>query len=489
MSRIIAQLLVLVFLTASCIIAVTPVSSASQDSWASKAPMHAARAYLGVAVVNGKIYAIGGDEGSEIGNAMTGTSMTYQVVNITEEYDPNLDKWAFKAPMPTARAQFGTAAYQNKIYCMGGYSGATIFVGPESYNWKTEYYDIGANEVYDPATDTWQTRASMPTPRFSAATNIANGKIYVIGGHTMTDLWTTFNLTEVYDPETETWTTKAPAPYKVSSSASAVIDNKIYVIGVSPSSTWENVIQIYDPANDSWSVGASSPVGHSATAGATTGLNAPKRIYFFDENRTDVYDPADDSWMIGTSAPTPRLIARAAVIDDMFYVIGGRTGQWGYMTFMYPSTLNEQYTPIGYGTPDSSYDVTAPEVTVVSPENKTYYKNDIPLNFTVNEEGCWMRYKLDNETAAEISGNATITGLSFGSHNLTVYATDDAGNTGASQTIHFTIAEEPEPEPFPTTLVIAPAIVAVIGVGLLVYFKKHNGNRRTDDDKQTLQKT
>ena len=85
-----------------------------------------------------------------------------------------------------------------------------------------------------------------------------------------------------------------------------------------------------------------------------------------------------------------------------------------------------------------------------------------------------MRYKLDNETVAEISGNTTITGLSLGSHSLTVYATDDAGNTGASQTIHFTIAEEPEPEPFPTVPVVAASIatVVLVGAGLLVYFKK-----------------
>ena len=348
MNRSITLIFVLVFLTASCAILIQP-TKASEDSWVTKAPMHSARAYLGVAVVNGRIYAIGGDEGPEIGNVMTGTSMTYRVVNVTEEYDPNLDKWVSKAPMPTARALFGTAVYQNKIYCIGGYSGATIFVGPESWNYKTEYYDIGANEVYDPSTDTWATKAQLPTPRYSAATNIVNGKIYVIGGYTMTDLYVTLNVTEVYDPVTDSWTTKAAAPLKVPCSASAVVDNKIYVLG-SLSNSYG--LQIYDLATDSWSIGEHSPVTYAATAAATTGVNAPKRIYFFDENRTNVYDPANGSWVVGTSSPTPRLIKRAAVIDDVFYVIGGRTGQWGYMTFEYPSALNEQYTPLGYGTPD-----------------------------------------------------------------------------------------------------------------------------------------
>jgi len=356
--------LALIFLTVSCTVTYTSVSAFSSDTWMPKTPMTAARAYLGVAVVDGKIYAIGGDEGSETGNCMTGTSMTNNVVNVTEAYDPVLDSWFSKASMPTSRALFGTAVYQGKIYCIGGYNGAIVFYGPESYDWKTEYYDVGANEVYDPAMDTWETKASMLTPRFSAATNIVNGKIYVIGGHTMTDLWKNFNLNEVYDPETNSWTTKTPAPLNISCPASAVVDNKIYVLGEDPNADWQNVILTYDPANDNWSIGDVTPVGHAATAGATTGVKAPKRIYFFDENRTDIYNPASGTWTTGTAAPTDRLIAKAAVVDDLFYLIGGRTGQWGYMTFMYPSTLNEQYTPVSYGTAsDPEPTATAPTVT------------------------------------------------------------------------------------------------------------------------------
>jgi hypothetical protein len=65
----------------------------------------------------------------------------------------------------------------------------------------------------------------------------------------------------------------------------------------------------------------------------------------------------------------------------------------------------------------------------------------------------------------------TLTGLSNGSHNVTVYATDEAGNVGTSQTINFTIAK---PESFPTTLVAVASVasVAVIGVILLIYFRK-----------------
>jgi len=374
MSKSAALLLVFVFLTALCAVTYGSVFASSSDTWVTKGSMTAARAYLGVAVVDGTIYAIGGDEGSETGNCMTGTSRTNNVVNVTEAYDPVLDSWVSKAAMPTSRALFGTAVYQGKIYCIGGYNGANVFYGPESYDWKTEYYDVGASEVYDPVMDTWETKTSMLTPRFSAATNIVNGKIYVIGGYTTTDRAMVFNVNEVYDPETDSWATKTPAPLNVSCPASAVVDNKIYVLGrEGPDANWqyEYVIMIYDPESDSWSIGDAAPVSHAATAGATTGVKAPKRIYFFDENRTDIYDPSTGTWTTGVTAPTDRLIAKVAVVDDLFYLIGGRTGQWGYMTFMYPSTLNEQYTPVGYETASSPEPTATAPIVTPSPTAKT----------------------------------------------------------------------------------------------------------------------
>lgn len=71
-----------------------------------------------------------------------------------------------------------------------------------------------------------------------------------------------------------------------------------------------------------------------------------------------------------------------------------------------------------------------------------------------------------------ITGNTTLANLPCGEHKVTVYAIDNVGNIG-SETIAFTILE-PEAEPFPTTLVATASViaVAVVGIGLIVYFKK-----------------
>jgi hypothetical protein len=71
-------------------------------------------------------------------------------------------------------------------------------------------------------------------------------------------------------------------------------------------------------------------------------------------------------------------------------------------------------------------------VTISSPQNKTYTSNPIQLTFTINQEASWIGYSLDNQANITITGNTTLTGLTGGSHNLKVYATDNYGNTAKS---------------------------------------------------------
>lgn len=105
---------------------------------------------------------------------------------------------------------------------------------------------------------------------------------------------------------------------------------------------------------------------------------------------------------------------------------------------------------------------------ITSPENRTYDTGIIPLNFTVNAVVSQITYSLDGEENATIAGNTTLTGLANGDHNITVYATDEAGNTVVSETMYFSVDV-----PFPTTMVIAPVgSVVFVGAGLLFYFKK-----------------
>ena len=84
--------------------------------------MQVARANLGVAVVNGEIYTIGGNTVTGEYNFDQGFSygINGSPVNTNEQYDPSTNSWTFKAPMPTLRDSFAIAIYKDNIYCIGG---------------------------------------------------------------------------------------------------------------------------------------------------------------------------------------------------------------------------------------------------------------------------------------------------------------------------------------------------------------------------------
>ncbi len=398
-------------------------SAEPEDSWKSLAPMPTARGGLGVAVANGKIYAIGGVNGG-------------LPLNTNEEFNPNTNRWTSKTSMPTARTGFAIAVYKNKIYVIGG----SVGIGYSSNN-----------EVYDPATDTWETKSSMPTARSDLSASIVNDKIFLISGKkysSMNPYYADTAVTEVYDPATDTWTTAASIPTPVQGYGSATVDGKIYVISglhqiKSTGSTIVNSNQVYDVQTDNWSLAASLPVVNSYGAiGATLGFMAPKRLiylggYFQNDfsSKTQLYNPDENTWSYGTEMPTPRAYLGIAVIGDVLYAIGGYDGQNWLDT-------NEEYKPPRYGK-------VAPTVQILSPENRTYY--EAPLSFAVNRETQWMGYSLDNQANVTVKGETILPILTDGLHSIIMYANDSLGNMGLSDTVYFAIDRSS-----PKILIIAP---------------------------------
>jgi N-acetylneuraminic acid mutarotase len=310
-----------------------PLVSAADGSWVALEPIPTIRSGLGVAVVNDKVYAIGGVNDSGY-------------LSTNEEYDPVTNTWTTKASMPTLRSDFGIAVVNNKIFCIGGIV---------AYDWSGNGEGIlsAVNEVYDPSTDTWESRTSMPTVRQRPKAAAVNGEIYVIGGFQYTDSpppqgIVELDTNEAYNPETDTWATKAPMPNMPSNPTSASLDSKIYVI----SGFQGNLTQIYDADSDSWSKGADipTPVGLAAAA-STSGEFAPKRIYVlggyksYDEVALNqIYNPSTDTWTAGEQMPTARHSFGIAVVNDTLYAIGG--GSTNLNVRYYDN--NEKYTPTNY---------------------------------------------------------------------------------------------------------------------------------------------
>ncbi len=116
---------------------------------------------------------------------------------------------------------------------------------------------------------------------------------------------------------------------------------------------------------------------------------------------------------------------------------------------------------------------TNPIITFPPFQNSTFTDSSLPLNFTVDHPVSEIAYCLDGQENVPISGNTTLTGLSNGQHNVTVYAIDTDGYNGASCTLLFNVNAPEFAEFSVVTLVIAFVIVVVMAsAGLLVYFRR-----------------
>src|SRR2546425_8969700 len=78
-------------------------------------------------------------------------------------------EWGAKAPALLKRTEVAVAAVRGKVYVVGGLQQGLSFITP-------------AVEEYDPATDTWRHRASLPSGLHHAGIGAVNDRIYIIGG-------------------------------------------------------------------------------------------------------------------------------------------------------------------------------------------------------------------------------------------------------------------------------------------------------------------
>jgi N-acetylneuraminic acid mutarotase len=203
------------------------------NTWTIKRSMPTARSELAAGVINGILYAVGGDDDN--GN----------ILSTVEAYDPSTDTWTTKAPMPTARVGLAGGIINGKFYAVGGVS---------SMCGSTEL--CNTVEAYDPSSDTWTTKAPMPTARWRLAAGVVNGILYAVGGCCDVN-GVAIDTLEAYDPTTNTWTTKAPIPTARQLLSASDLQGNLYAIGgVDQNFVLLDTVEAYDPATDTWTAKA-----------------------------------------------------------------------------------------------------------------------------------------------------------------------------------------------------------------------------------------
>jgi hypothetical protein len=121
-----------------------------------------------------------------------------------------------------------------------------------------------------------------------------------------------------------------------------------------------------------------------------------------------------------------------------------------------------------------------PLIEFLSPQSSNSTTSSFPLNFTVDHPVTEIAYRLDGQESVPINGNTTLTDLHNGQHNVTVYATDEFGYTGKSDTLYFNVdaaesIEFPVAPLFVASVVVAVSVVACIGA--LVFRRKQKQSK------------
>ena len=129
--------------------------------WRSAAPLPVARNHFGTAVLNGQVYAIGGQHGRD---ETTGNLRDVHV------YNPANNRWraAARLPAPVSHFHPSTAVADGKILIAGGVT-----------NGRTPLDDV---LQYDPATNRWSASDPLPAPRKAPVMAVLGGSVYVVAG-------------------------------------------------------------------------------------------------------------------------------------------------------------------------------------------------------------------------------------------------------------------------------------------------------------------
>src|SRR5919197_5290564 len=168
-------------------VATNEVYDTASNTWAAVRPMLTARNHHGAALIDGKIYVVGGRIGSTF---IIGLSNN---ISTNEVYDAAKDTWASVLGMPTPRSGIGVAVLDGRMHVLGGEAYLNDLVG----TYRT-------HEAYDPKTTGWQRLPPMPTPRHGVAVAEIGGKIYAVSGSNVAGgggPHEGVNVNEVYDPK------------------------------------------------------------------------------------------------------------------------------------------------------------------------------------------------------------------------------------------------------------------------------------------------
>jgi N-acetylneuraminic acid mutarotase len=134
-------------------------------TWRREADLPAPRGHVSATVLDGKIYALGGDHGHDI---------TQIDKSSCHRFDRATKKWSEIASLPNGRSHFesSTIIYKDRILIVGGRCNSA----------KPPRGVVGDLLQYDPVANTWHVVGALPEKVLAPSAAIISDRIVVIGG-------------------------------------------------------------------------------------------------------------------------------------------------------------------------------------------------------------------------------------------------------------------------------------------------------------------
>lgn len=245
------------------------------STWYSCNSMMTLRTRVGVAVLDGKLYALGGYDGNDR-------------LSTVEFFDPEEDVWCKTSSMNTRRSALGASTLNGNIFVSGGYDG---------------HMSLHTVEFFNPETKHWRFTSPMTTLRSAAGMVTLGGKLFVAGGHNGLQI---FNSVECFDPQLNTWTSMAAMQSRRCRVGVVAVDGCLYACGGYDGNTFLNSLERYCPQEGKWTtlapmssrrsrVALATLSGHLYAVGGYDGMSNLSTV--------ECYDPVADQW-----SPVPSMI-------------------------------------------------------------------------------------------------------------------------------------------------------------------------------------
>ena len=319
------------------------------------------------AVLDGKIYLIGGKQSRKGANPPTSR---------VTAFDPVSGVWDTTiASLQDARSFAFSTAYGEQLYVFSG---------------QDRNRPVQTVERYDPAENQWTVIDTLPHPRAASGGAMLGDSLYLVGGRSESGPLAQIDIYRFSDGQ---WLSGGPMTDALSSSVVLALQGQLYVMGGFENSP-SDAVHIFD--GEKWMEGPAMPIRVGHFAGAVRG----RTIVIaggnsFSGSTGECWILQDSVWTRGPDLQYPRAGLSMVNVNDILYTFGGiynnstvsEVESWDNttsITGIAPSSLPDAVSIRNYPNPFNS---------------RTTILVDLPAGLRVSD----IRYEVYDATGRQIS--------------------------------------------------------------------------------------